>query len=102
MAASLNEHLHNLERRGQLLTVRKEVDPMFELNAVVRKVQTGPNLPLLFSNVRGSRYPVASNLFGNYGLIADLLSCEVGEVAARWAELTASSKAIDGEHPVRD
>jgi UbiD family decarboxylase len=102
MAASLNEHLHNLERRGQLLTVRKEVDPMFELNAVVRKVQTGPNLPLLFTNVRGSRYPVASNLFGNYGLIADLLSCEVGEVAARWAELTASSKAIDGEHPVRD
>src|SRR6185503_18779032 len=102
MAASLNEHLHNLVRRGQLLTVRKEVDPMFELNAVVRKAQAGPNLPLLFTNVRGSRYPVASNLFGNYRLIAELLGCEVGGVAARWAELTGSSNAIDGEHPTRD
>lgn len=102
MAASLNDHLESLERRGQLLTVRKEVDPMFELNAVVRKVQAGPNLPLLFTNVRGSRYPVASNLFGNYRLIAELLGCEVGGVAARWAELTGSSKAIDGEHPTGD
>jgi len=98
VTASLDEHLRNLERRGQLLTVRRQVDPKFELNAVVRKVQAGPNLPLLFTNVRGSPYPVASNLFGNYRLIAELLGCDIGGVAARWAELTGSSAPIADVH----
>ncbi len=99
MAASLDEYLRSLESRKQLLVVRREVDPKFELNAVVRKVQAGPNLPILFEKVRGTRYPVVSNMLGNYRFIAELLGCEVGGVAARWAELTASPGPIPEEHP---
>ena len=102
MAASLEEYLRSLERRKQLLVVRREVDPKFELNAVIRKVQAGPNLPILFEKVRGTRYSVVSNMLGNYRFIAELLGCEVGGVAARWAELTASSKPISEEHPAGD
>ena len=83
MPASLDAYLRILDSRKLLLVVKKEVDPKFELNAVVRKVQDGPNLPILFEKVRGSRYPVVSNLLGNYKFIAELLGVEVGQVAAR-------------------
>ena len=88
MTVSLGEYLGQLRSRGQLLVVHKEVDPKFELNAVARKIQAGPNLPVLFEKVRGTRYPVVSNTFGNYGLIARLLGVDIGRVAARWTELT--------------
>src|SRR3954467_3672613 len=50
--ASLREFIAHLRASGQLLEVEREVDPRFELNAVVRKVQAGPNLPILFKKVR--------------------------------------------------
>ena len=73
MPASLDEYLRTLAQRDQLLVVRREIDPRFELNAVVRKVQEGVNLPILFEKVRGTRYPVVSNMLGNYKFIAELL-----------------------------
>jgi len=99
MTASLRAYLRLLENRSQLLRVRKEVDRRFELNAVVRKIQAGPNLPVLFEKVRDTRYPVVSNLFGNYGIIAELLGVEKNKVAARWTELTAAMNPIRDEHP---
>ena len=98
MTASLREYLHLLKSRDQLLIVHKEVDPKFELNAVIRKIQSGPNLPVLFEKVRGTRYPVVSNTFGNYGIIARLLGVDIGRVAARWTELTTASAPIAEEH----
>jgi UbiD family decarboxylase len=85
-----------------LLVVRREVDPKFELNAVVRKIQSGPNLPVLFEKVRGNRYPVISNTLGNYRIIAQLLGVELDRVAARWAELTASTATIGDEYPAEN
>ena len=67
MAGSLRDFMMGLQKRKQLLVVKKEVDPKFELHAVVRKVQAGPNLPVLFEKVRGTRFPFVSNLLGNYG-----------------------------------
>src|SRR5471030_1738147 len=101
MPASLDATLRSLDSRKLLLVVKKEVDPKFELNAVVRKVQDGPNLPILFENVRGTRYPVVSNLLGNYKFIAELLGVEAGQVAERWADLTTSSAPIVAEHEAR-
>lgn len=98
MTASLREYIRLLGSRGQLLTVRKEVDSKFEINAVVRKIQSGPNLPVLFEKVRGTRYPVISNIFGNYGLIAQMLGVDIGRVAARWTELTAATGSIAEQH----
>ncbi|HLI10799.1 MAG TPA: UbiD family decarboxylase [Alphaproteobacteria bacterium] len=99
MYASLREFIATLKREGLLLVVNREVDPKFELNAVLRKIQAGPNLPVLFERVRGSRFPVISNTLGNYSIIARLLGVEIGSVAARWAELARpSSSAILKEH----
>ena len=51
MSQTLRSFLDTLAQSGQLLIVQKEVDPRFELNAVVRKVQSEVNLPILFSKV---------------------------------------------------
>jgi 4-hydroxybenzoate decarboxylase len=97
--ASLRQFIQLLRDRGQLLVVRREVDPKFELNAVVRKIQSGPNLPVLFEKVRATRYPVVSNTLGNYRIIAQLLGVELDRVAARWAELTTGAVMISDEYP---
>src|SRR5918999_4310270 len=64
MHRNLRSFLELLARENDLVTVEAEVDPHLELAEVHRRViaQGGP--ALLFKNVRGSRYPVVTNLFG--------------------------------------
>lgn len=95
MAGSLRDYMADLRKRRQLLVVRKEVDPKFELHAVVRKVQAGPNLPVLFENVRGTRYPVVSNLLGNYGIVAQQIGADIGHLAEKWASLSRTTSFPD-------
>jgi 2,5-furandicarboxylate decarboxylase 1 len=46
--------------------IRKEVDPKFELCGVVRKFQENGRYPLVFfEKVKGSKFPIVSNLFAN-------------------------------------
>lgn len=90
MSQTLRSFLDSLRQSGQLLVADKEVDPRFELNAVVRKVQSGINLPILFNKVRGTRYRVVSNTLGNYAIIAGLLGETPSGVARKWSELTSS------------
>ncbi len=65
-----------LDGRGDLARVGREVDPKFELTAVMRKMQKGPNRPLMFENVQGSSIPVATNVFGFRGNIAAALDLD--------------------------
>ncbi len=61
---SLEECLNFLEKNGQLIRIKEEVDPELELSAIHLRVfeQKGP--ALLFENVKGSSYRCASNIFG--------------------------------------
>jgi len=95
MSGSLRDYMAALRARKQLLVVKKEVDPKFELHAVVRKVQAGPNLPVLFEKVRGTRYPVVSNLLGNYGIVAEQLGADIGRLAEKWAALSRTNSFPD-------
>jgi 4-hydroxy-3-polyprenylbenzoate decarboxylase len=64
--ADLTSFVHLLEQADQLARVAVEVDPHLELAAIVDRVSKGAGLQraLLFERVRGSRLPVAANLFG--------------------------------------
>ncbi len=61
---SFRELLGWLEARGELCPVDRRVDPRHELTAVMRRMQKGPNLALLFRSVDGTDIPVATNVFG--------------------------------------
>ncbi len=62
--ASLEECLLDLEKSGQLLRIREEIDPTDEMAAVHRRIFDAGGPALLFENVRGSRFRACSNLFG--------------------------------------
>ncbi|MBA2604788.1 MAG: UbiD family decarboxylase [Acidobacteria bacterium] len=61
---SLKACVLDLERNGQLVRVREEVDPRLEMAAIHLRVHERGGPALLFEKVRGCRFPAASNLFG--------------------------------------
>ncbi|HEV7893123.1 MAG TPA: UbiD family decarboxylase [Pyrinomonadaceae bacterium] len=64
MHRNLRSLLELLRRERDLVNVEAEVDPHLELAEVHRRVIERGGPALLFRNVKGSRYPVVTNLFG--------------------------------------
>jgi 4-hydroxy-3-polyprenylbenzoate decarboxylase len=61
---TLRECVDDLERSKQLVRVETEVDAHFEVAEIQRRVYAAGGPALLFTNVKGCRFPVVSNLFG--------------------------------------
>jgi 4-hydroxybenzoate decarboxylase subunit C len=64
MHRNLRSFLELLRKESDLVEVGAEVDPDLELAEVHRRVIERGGPALLFKNVKGSRYPVVTNLFG--------------------------------------
>lgn len=62
--ASLEACLLDLEKNGQLIRVKEEVDPYLEMAAIHLRVYEAHGPALLFENVKGSRFRATSNIFG--------------------------------------
>ncbi len=60
----LRAYLALLKSQNQLLTIDEPVDPHLEIAEIHRRVIAKGGPALLFTNVRGSRFPVVTNLFG--------------------------------------
>lgn len=61
---SLAACVDDLEKHGHLIRIREEVDPYLEMAAIHLRVYENQGPALLFENIRGSRFPAVSNLFG--------------------------------------
>src|SRR5688572_1976590 len=64
MHPNLRTFLDLLTRENEIVTINTEVDPYLELAEVHRRVIERGGPALLFRKVKGSRYPVVTNLFG--------------------------------------
>src|ERR1043165_5255789 len=64
MHPSLRTFLDLLTRENEIITIKAEVDPYLELAEIHRRVIGEGGPALLFDRVKGSRYPVVTNLFG--------------------------------------
>ena len=62
--SSLEACLLDLEKNGQLVRIKEEVDPQLEMAAIHLRVHEAGGPALLFENVKGSRFRAASNIFG--------------------------------------
>jgi 4-hydroxy-3-polyprenylbenzoate decarboxylase len=62
--SSLRGCVDDLEKNGHLVRIEEEVDPYLEMAAIHLRVFENGGPALYFSNVRGSRFPAVSNLFG--------------------------------------
>lgn len=54
-----------LRQEAQIVEILEEVDPALELAEIHRRVAAANGPALLFRNVKGSQFPVATNLFGS-------------------------------------
>ena len=61
---NLRDYLNLLRRHDQLLTIDEPVDPHLEIAEVHRRVIARGGPALLFTKVKGSAFPVVTNLFG--------------------------------------
>jgi 4-hydroxy-3-polyprenylbenzoate decarboxylase len=62
--SNLEACLLDLERNGQLLRIKEEVDPHLEMAAIHLRIHEKKGPAILFENVKGSKFRAASNIFG--------------------------------------
>ena len=61
---SLRECVIDLEKHGHLKRIKEEVDPNLEMSAIHLEAFENDGPALFFENVKGSKFPAVSNLFG--------------------------------------
>ena len=61
---SLHACLTDLEKNGHLIRIKEEVDPYLQIAAIHLRVFENQGPAILFENVKGSKFPAVSNLFG--------------------------------------
>ncbi|GIM48195.1 menaquinone biosynthesis decarboxylase [Collibacillus ludicampi] len=62
----LRHFIEVLEKKGLLVRVREEVDPVYEITEITDRVTKKFGPALLFENVKGFDIPVLINTFGSY------------------------------------
>src|SRR5437773_11280767 len=77
---SLAACVADLERSGQLVRVEQEIDPHLEAAAVHRRVYRARGPAVFFARVRGTTFPMVSNLFGTVGRTRILFRDALGAV----------------------
>src|SRR3954462_926969 len=60
----LRDCIDDLERNKQLVRIETEVDAHLEIAEIQRRVYATGGPALLFTRVKGCRFPMVSNLFG--------------------------------------
>ena len=61
---NLQACIADLEKHGHLIRIKEEVDPHLQMAAIHLRVFEHGGPAILFENVKGSKFPAVSNLFG--------------------------------------
>lgn len=61
---SLRDCVNDLEKNGHLVRVKEEVDPYLEMASIHLRVFENQGPAIFYENIKGSKFPAVSNLFG--------------------------------------
>ncbi len=89
--SDMREFLARLQEEGELGTVRKEVDPKYELGALCKTAHERGRKALLFERVRGCSMPVVTELLATFKRIALALETDEGDLFSEVVERTKQS-----------
>jgi 4-hydroxybenzoate decarboxylase len=84
----MRKYIRRLLDRDEIHIVERQVDPKFELAAVIGRSQQQSDFPILFRNVKGSRLPVISNIYGSHRRLCEIIGAEVGDFCRKWQSIT--------------
>ncbi|SNS60573.1 2,5-furandicarboxylate decarboxylase 1 [Anaerovirgula multivorans] len=87
----LRAAIDQLKNKGYLQVCNVEVDPKFELGAVLKCFKN--EVPIMFSKVKGNKMPVAGALFGNREIYYEMLGMKHEERIYRMMDAIANPKA---------
>src|ERR1700676_1371848 len=93
----MRDYVNKLTQRGEMRVVEREVDPHHELAAVTKLSQAESELPILFRRVKGSRFPVVTNLYRSRRRLCEMIGASDGHFPRRWLELKAGMKPTADE-----
>ncbi|MBN8677860.1 MAG: UbiD family decarboxylase [Chitinophagales bacterium] len=99
MYSSLRQAVNDLERNGQLLRIREEVDPNLDIAEIHRQVFDRQGPAILFERVKGSPFQAVSNIYGTFERTAFLFRHTLDKVK-RVIELK-KDPASALKHPLR-
>lgn len=85
----MRDFVQKLQKRGDLLIVDKEIDPAHELAAVTHHVQKRWGKPVLFNNVKGTKFPVITNVYGTRERLAEVIGIDAGDFCRQWSKLSS-------------
>ena len=81
------------ERKSDLLVVDREVSPVHETAGIIVKLEEKQRSPIVrFDKVRGTAFPVVTNVCGSMGRIAMGLGVGLRDVGARYARGIAEQR----------
>ena len=86
---SLGDFVRYLESIGELRRIKAEVDPYLEVTEIAIRALRENKPAIIFENVRGSRYPMAINVYASERRMEHALGRPPGEIGAdllRFAE----------------
>jgi len=89
----MRSYIDRLMQQGTMRIVEREVDGRFELAAVTARSQRESDRPILFRRVKGSRYPVVTNVYGSRPRLCELIGATDGAFCRRWTELMRTDGA---------
>ena len=92
---NLQECVADLEANGHLVRIDAEVDPHLELAAIQRRAFRAKAPALLFTRVKGTPFPMLSNLFGTRERLHFIFRRSLPAVEAvltAWADPAAAMK----------
>jgi UbiD family decarboxylase len=100
----MREYMEKLRARGELLEVRRQVNPKHELAAVTDAAHRRWGKPILFHNVIGSDLPVLTNIYGSRARLAAILGIGADDFCKQWSNLAtiASSRDMPTSVPATD
>ncbi len=93
----MRNYINKLKADGELQTVDVEVDPEYELAAVTRKAQLHSDDAVLFKQVKGTAFPVVTNLFSSRRRLCELIQAKDGNFCPAWNAILdkTASMSID-------
>ena len=84
---NLRTFLNEIEAAGEVVHIKKHIDPKFEASAVLAKFEQQEKFPACyFENIGSGEYPVVSNLFASRKRLAVSLGCTDEELNAVYRE----------------
>lgn len=95
----MRHYMERLRARGDLMVVDRPIDPAHELAAVTAAAQKRWGKAILFTDVKGTRFPVLTNIYGSRDRLAELIGIDAGDFCRQWSRLAdlPSSGAASAE-----